>query len=178
MARFIDARSFGIAIVIFLFSSVVGLIYNSVYPKGIPLIRKRVKVGDTLLITPTEQRPDTQPVSRALGREETFAAYESGGAVFLDARPRSDYEEGHIEGALSLPEFHFDDVYPQLSELLTPQTHIIVYCQGRDCDESIIVAERLVEMGHRRVDVFLGGWPEWEDAGYPAEKGPSERGAE
>lgn len=171
MARFMDARSFGIALTILLFSSLVGFIYNSVYPRGIPLIRKKVKAGDTLLIKPIEQRPDTKSISRALGLEETFAAYQSGAAVLLDARPGSDYEEGHIPGALSLPEFEFDEAYPRLSELLTPQTHLIVYCQGEDCDESMIVAERLVEMGYRRVDVFLGGWPEWENAEYPVEKG-------
>ena len=170
-----DRKSFIIAVAIFVFSAVVGLIYNSVYPKGIPLIRHRVRVGDTLVIRPVEQPSDTHVASRALGLEESFRAYELGKAIFLDARPRSEYKKGHISGAFSLPEYEFDEVYFSISELLTPEMHLIVYCQGKDCDESMIVSERLLEAGYKRVDIFLGGWPEWENAGYPTEKGMPEQ---
>lgn len=170
-----DRKSFVIAVAIFLFSALVGLIYNSVYPKGIPLIRHRVRVGDTLVIRPVKQPSDTLVASKVLGLEETFRAYESGEAVFLDARPRSEYEKGHITGAFSLPEFGFDEVYFSISELLSREMHLIVYCQGEDCDESMIVSQRLLEMGYKRVDIFLGGWPEWKNAGYPTEEGPPEQ---
>ncbi len=170
-----DRKSFVIAVAIFLFSALVGLIYNSVYPKGIPLIRHRVRVGDTLVIRPVQQPSDTHVASKVLGLEETFRAYELGKAFFLDARPRSEYEKGHISGAFSLPEFEFDEVYFSISELLSPEMHLIVYCQGKDCDESMIVSQRLLEMGYKRVDIFLSGWPEWKNAGYPTEKGLPEQ---
>jgi len=35
--------------------------------------------------------------------------YDSGEAVFVDARSREDYEEGHIKGAVSLPVGQFHD---------------------------------------------------------------------
>lgn len=170
-----DRKSFAIAVAIFVFSALVALIYNSVYPKGIPLIRHRVRVGDTLVIRPVEQPSDTHVASKVLGLEETFRAYQSGEAVFLDARPRSEFEKGHISGAFSLPEYKFDEVYFTISELLAIEMYLIVYCQGEDCDESMIVSQRLLEMGYKRVDIFLGGWPEWENAGHPVEKGISER---
>jgi rhodanese-related sulfurtransferase len=172
MSRLIDGRGFGIALLIFLASSVIGLVYNSVYPKGIPLIRQKVKEGDTLATGPIDQGADTGAVSTVLGLTETYRLYESGEAVFLDARPRADYEEERIMGAISLPEFEFDDAYPVASQFLSSDTHIVVYCQGRDCDEAMIVQERLVEMGYTRVDVFLGGMPEWLDADYPTDSGP------
>lgn len=170
-----DRKSFAIAVAIFVFSALVGFIYNSVYPKGIPLIRRRVRVGDTLVIRPVDQPSDTHVASRALGLEESFTAHELGKAVFLDARLRSEYEKGHISGAFSLPEFGFDEAYIPISELLSPETHLIVYCQGEDCDESMIVSQRLLEMGYKRVDIFLGGWSDWENAGYPVEKGNSQQ---
>jgi len=172
MSRFIDGRSLGIAVLIFLASSVVGLVYNAVYPKGIPLVRKKVEVGDTLVTRPNDQQPDTHLVSKVLSLAEAYEYHGSGQAVFLDARARTDFEDKRIAGAVSLPESDFDEAYLRAAQFLTPRTHIIVYCQGRECDESMIVQERLVEMGYSRVDVFLGGMPEWLDAGYPTEKGP------
>ncbi len=172
MAKLIDSKSFGIALLIFIWSAAVGLVYNSLYSKGIPLIRKKVEAGDTLFVRPLVDHPDTQAVSRALSLEEAHELYLSGEALFIDARPESDYEEERISGALSLPESEFDDAYFLLSPMLTPETHMVVYCQGVDCDESMIVAERLVEMGYKRVDIFLGGMPEWLEAGYPTLKGP------
>ncbi|MEA3231463.1 MAG: rhodanese-like domain-containing protein, partial [Thermodesulfobacteriota bacterium] len=35
--------------------------------------------------------------------------YDSGKFVFVDARSRDDYEEGHIKGAVSLPVGEFDE---------------------------------------------------------------------
>ena len=172
MSRFIDKRSFGIAVLIFVGSSVVGLVYNAVYPKGIPLVRWKVQVGDTLAARPNDQQPDTHLVSRVLSLAEAREYHSSGQAVFVDARSSADFEAERIAGSISLPENDFDEAYLSAAPFLTPRSHIIVYCQGSDCDESIIVQERLVEMGYSRVDVFLGGMPEWLEGGYPTEKGP------
>jgi rhodanese-related sulfurtransferase len=183
MNKFIDIRSFYIAIAIVLVSAVVGFIYNAAYPKGIPVIRHKVKVGDTLAVPPVFRPPDTgltadtNAASRVLGLEQTFRTFQSRQVIFLDARSEALYSEGHIAGAMSLPESKFDDVYPTISGLLNPGAHIIVYCQGKDCDESMIVRERLVEMAYKHVDIFLGGWPEWKQAGYPVETGIQQKEA-
>ena len=172
MSRFIDGRSFGIALLIFIASSVVGFVYNAVYPTGIPLIRQKVREGDTLVTSPVDTAADTGVVSRVLSLEQGYEVFQAGEALFVDARPTPDYEEEHISGAISLPEPEFDYAYPNASRFLTRETHIVVYCQGRECDEAMIVQERLVEMGYRRVDIFLGGMPEWLEAGYPTDHGP------
>jgi rhodanese-related sulfurtransferase len=178
LSKFIDSKSFGIAVLIFAWSAAVGLVYNSLYSKGIPLVRKKVGAGDTLIVRRVVDHPDTQAVSTALSLEEAHKLYVSGEALFLDARPESDYEKGRIDGALSLPESEFDDAYSLVSPMLEPGTRIVVYCQGVDCDESMIVAERLTEMGYKRVDVFLGGITEWLKAGYPTSKDQETEGEE
>jgi rhodanese-related sulfurtransferase len=172
MSRFIDERSVGVAFLILIASSVVGLVYNSVYSKGIPLLRRRLEVGDTLAATPDKGQPGTQVISRAISVSEAYEHYSSGETVFIDSRSRADYEEKRIPGSISLPEADFNNAYLFATRFVTPQTHIIVYCQGRECDESIIVQESLMEMGYNHVDVLLGGMPEWLDAGYPTDSGP------
>src|SRR5262245_14428600 len=47
--------------------------------------------------------------------------------LFLDARPRSDYEAGHIKGALSFSNDDFQASYTELRDFLAAGTHLIVY---------------------------------------------------
>ena len=48
---------------------------------------------------------------------------------------------------------------------------IIAYCGGGTCEISMGVADALIARGHRKVLVFMGGFPEWEAAGYPVVRG-------
>ncbi len=45
----------------------------------------------------------------------------------------------------------------------------MVYCAGPDCDSSVEVAARLVELGHVNVLHFAGGKEGWRAAGLPLE---------
>jgi rhodanese-related sulfurtransferase len=92
------------------------------------------------------------------------------GALFLDARPRGNYEVGHIPGALSLPLDKFDEVFPKLEPRLRDAMDIVVYCAGFGCDASHQEARRLKEKGVPAV-ILTEGWPAWTDAGYPVQEG-------
>jgi len=128
--------------------------------------------------------PDLPDVPEAdAPREVTFEIakrfHDAGAAVFVDARTREEYEEGHIPGALLLP---FDDVFeqPALAERFDPGARpIIAYCGSADCNLSRDLAFALVEGGHRRVLLFRGGVEEWRakgqtiaTGGAPAEPAP------
>jgi len=118
----------------------------------------------------------------ALGRsvfaqagDETIDAKEAAGrfergVVFVDARPRLSWEFERIPGSLSLPEEEFDTRFPALEERLRREFHLVVYCSGYGCEASHIVARRLREKG-LRATVLDEGWPAWQDAGLPTEKG-------
>jgi hypothetical protein len=71
-------------------------------------------------LPPSQAYPDVQRISV----EDAYAAYLDGTAVFVDARPESDYERRHIPGALSIP---LDEVGRRMDEL-DPQAWIITYC--------------------------------------------------
>jgi len=96
--------------------------------------------------------------------------YNSGRALFVDARDKWDFAEGHIKNAVNIPEYSFDKSNPILKTIPKNKT-IITYCGGDDCEMSEKLAEYLFELGYEKVFVFFGGWNEWQAANYPTETG-------
>ncbi len=98
--------------------------------------------------------------------------WDAGGAVIVDARPADEYAAGHIPGAVNLP---FDDVQkiPNLAKSLDTRGRavVITYCGGGTCELSKDLAKALIEAGHRKVLVYMGGLPGWQQAGGPVVTG-------
>jgi rhodanese-related sulfurtransferase len=46
---------------------------------------------------------------------------------------------------------------------------IVVYCSNIDCEDSDMVADALVRLAYPHMQMFKGGWDEWEAAGLPQE---------
>ena len=79
------------------------------------------------------------------------------GYVIIDARTQSEYDEGHIPGAILIPEYEIASRAEK--ELLDKNQLILVYCRsGR---RSKIAAEELVKLGYTNVKEF-GGIIDWE----------------
>ena len=79
------------------------------------------------------------------------------GNIIIDARTQTEYDEGHIPGAVLIPEYEIADraekELPDMFQL------ILVYCRsGR---RSKIAAEELVKLGYTNVKEF-GGIIDWE----------------
>ena len=99
------------------------------------------------------------------------AFFDTGAALIIDARDPEDYAQGHIPGALNLPEQAVSDP-ARLEALEAGGRPMIVYCGGGTCEASMHLAEALVyQAGKRKVLVYEGGWPGWTERGYPVEKG-------
>lgn len=82
--------------------------------------------------------------------------------VIIDARTQSEYDEGHIPGAILIPEYEI--AKRANSELPDKDMLILVYCRsGR---RSKIAAEELVTLGYTNVMEF-GGIIDWD---YDIEK--------
>jgi rhodanese-related sulfurtransferase len=97
--------------------------------------------------------------------------FDAGGAVIVDAREAAEYAAGHVAGALSLP---YDDVAAQparLDAVRRAEKPIIIYCSGPGCDLSRQLATTMLSEGIRKVLVFEAGFPAWQAAGYPVERG-------
>lgn len=95
--------------------------------------------------------------------------YNSGTALFVDARAREAYEDGHIPGAVSLPVGQFDEYIDSFLSEHLPEQPIVTYCSGRTCEDSHKLARRLLEFGFVDARVFIDGFPGWEAEGYPIE---------
>jgi len=95
--------------------------------------------------------------------------YDSGKALFVDARSREDYEDGHIRGAASLPVGQFDELIGTFIDQHSPDQPIVTYCSGRTCEDSHNLAQLLLDFGFNNVKVFIDGFPGWEAEGYPIE---------
>ncbi|MFQ6093483.1 MAG: rhodanese-like domain-containing protein [bacterium] len=118
-------------------------------------------------VLPIDERQASIPrLAPEITLSEAKTNFDNNGAIFLDARPKGDFVEGHILGAINVPWDNFDDVYPEISNLLSGEMEIITYCGGA-CESSIYLANALVKMGYRNVKVFFSGWPRWVEAGYP-----------
>ena len=79
------------------------------------------------------------------------------GYIIIDARTQSEYDEGHIPGAILIPEYEIADRAEK--ELPDKNQLILVYCRsGR---RSKIAAEELVKFGYTNVKEF-GGIIDWE----------------
>ncbi len=79
------------------------------------------------------------------------------GYVIIDARTQSEYDEGHIPGAILIPEYEIADRAEK--ELPDKNQLILVYCRsGR---RSKIAAEELVKLGYTNVKEF-GGIIDWD----------------
>ena len=78
------------------------------------------------------------------------------GYIIIDARTQEEYDEGHIPGAILIPEYEIADRAEK--ELPDKNQLILVYCRsGR---RSKIAAEDLVKLGYTNVKEFGGiiGW--------------------
>ena len=79
------------------------------------------------------------------------------GYVIIDARTQEEYDQGHIPGAILIPEYEIADRAE--SELPDKDQLILVYCRsGR---RSKIAAEELVKLGYTNIKEF-GGIIDWE----------------
>ena len=79
------------------------------------------------------------------------------GYIIIDARTQEEYDEGHIPGAILIPEYEIADRTEK--ELPDKDQLILVYCRsGR---RSKIAAEELVKLGYTNVKEF-GGIIDWE----------------
>jgi rhodanese-related sulfurtransferase len=95
--------------------------------------------------------------------------YDTGKALFVDARAREAYEDGHIPGAVSLPVGQFDEYIDSFFVENSPEGPIVTYCSGRTCEDSHKLAQLLLDIGFVDVRVFIDGFPGWEAKGYPIE---------
>ena len=157
-------RSLQRALIISLAGAVAGLAANAVRWD----VDKQGHPGRISFVTPPKA---------ALGEKDTVtlqearALWETGAVVFFDARAASDYAAGHIALALSLPVDAFEEHFSKIAGMLTPESKIVVYCDGLECDLSLRLVKRLRELGYKDARILVNGWTTWRTAGLATTQG-------
>lgn len=95
--------------------------------------------------------------------------FDSGNALFVDARSRDNYDDGHIPRAVSMPVGEFDNLIDSFMDQHSQNQTIVTYCTGRNCEDSHTLAQLLMDFGFTDVKVFIDGFPGWEAEGHPIE---------
>jgi rhodanese-related sulfurtransferase len=158
-------------------SSLVGIIINFISPNGIPLIKaERIInfVEDSLTVSDEgEFSGDSNKQNKALDEakaitlKQAYSLFQQD-AIFIDARDYVEYEIGHIRGAITLP-FEDFEKYKSVLGSISKDSPLVTYCDGADCDLSILLGDKLFEMGYKQVYIFFGGWIDWQENNYPIE---------
>lgn len=99
-------------------------------------------------------------------RDELLRLVKHGDVAVFDVRPREEFDQGHIPGAVSVP---LDQLEARLRTLPT-RTEVVAYCRGPYCVLAPQAVELLRDRGFhaRRLE---DGMPEWRLAGLPVAVG-------
>jgi rhodanese-related sulfurtransferase len=168
----IESKTVYECLLLLLVSGSIALIYNTFSPNGIALVGEwNTEQGVVSAVA------RNNPVVHDIEIESVEAAgeiFDSGQSVFVDARSPDAFNDGHIQGAYSLPIGSFDEMVEQFFEAYPFDTHIVTYCTGRECQDSHELAQYLMEIGYSNVSVFIDGYPAWVENGLPVENGVEE----
>lgn len=146
---------------------VVAFAVNFFSPRGIPLVGRWDDSQGIVMA-----RAENDVVLGDMEIDDVKIAkqfYDSGTALFVDARSCEDYDDGHIKGAVSFPLGQFDGFIDAFRDQYSTDSAIVTYCSGRTCDDSHELAHFLFEQGYANVSVYIDGYTGWEAEGYPIE---------
>lgn len=107
--------------------------------------------------------------SLSISLTEAEALFRGNRAVFLDARSRDLFDEGHIKGSRSLPWHGVDDYFQKALQGMDREALVITYCDGESCNLSHDLALFLKNMGFSDVKVLINGWTVWVEKNLPIE---------
>src|SRR5207245_1801261 len=90
---------------------------------------------------------------------------ESGEPLVVDVREQSEWDEGHIPGAVHVPRGHLESRIDRAAP--DPTRPIVVYCSAGN--RSVFAAKTLGELGYEDVASLAGGFTDWKRNGFPVD---------
>ena len=96
--------------------------------------------------------------------QDALARRESGDPVLLDVRAQSEWDGGHLPGALHV---HLGTLPERIAEIPEGRP-VVAYC--RSGARSAIAQSLLLRAGFADVVNLEGGWSAWTRAGLPTER--------
>ena len=100
----------------------------------------------------------------ALKMDELLIRMKSKNVVILDVRPQSEFNNGHIPGAINLP---VEELLSQLKKLPKNKEYV-AYCRGPFCVFADDAVSLLTKKGFK-AKRLIEGFPDWKIKGLPVE---------
>lgn len=93
---------------------------------------------------------NSKPVSTVMLEEQVKKIISGNNYIIIDVRTKSEYEEGHVVGAIHIPYDEFEeaiDTHPEICE----GKDVLIY--SGDGSESALACDILIESGHGAADI-------------------------
>jgi len=91
---------------------------------------------------------------------------------FVDVRAAKGFASGHVPGAFNL-DVATELSRDSLSRIVGKDEELVLSCHGKTCPDSAYASAKALMWGFKRVYYFAGGFPAWQEAGYPVEVSPT-----
>lgn len=92
--------------------------------------------------------------------------FSQGKALFIDSRSEKDFRSGHVPAAVNIPvDEKKEEAFDSFS--FPKERTLVIYCDGSECQSSVVLAKLLHQKGFVNIKVFFGGWVEWKREGLP-----------
>ena len=75
------------------------------------------------------------------------------GITIIDVRSPQEFQENHIDGAISIPEY---EIKKDIIDRINPEEEIIVYCSGGGRSKK--AKKKLEKLGYKKVYNLYNGW--------------------
>jgi rhodanese-related sulfurtransferase len=126
-----------------------------------------------------QETPMQAPAGVKLVEAKDVQDLQAKGALIVDTRRASEYGEGSIKGAISVPydpeksakaaDFDASQDKFDLSKLADKGKDIVVFCNSGTCWKSYKAAVVLAKNGYKNVYWYRNGMPDWKARKLPIE---------
>ena len=141
---------------LFVLSASLAFIINAMRDDRLPLI---------MPFPPTYQCPSSEKPGLPLDVREALKLFGKPGTVFVDARKRDAFQQGHIEGAQHIPYSFVESLSKETLDTLRDYKSVIVYCNREDSEASKLMAGELDQAALKGVAYLEEGFAGWVKAG-------------
>lgn len=157
------------ASIILALSCMIGIAFNAFSESPLPIFKKYNPLQEE---SQGDNNPDdSQAINvNEIDIETLKLLLESEEILLLDARTKEEYSQGYIPGAVNLPVYEFDSVFPRLEGLFSEGKTIVAYCSSITCTDSPLLAKKLTRKGYEDIFVYRRGFEEWSELNNPVEK--------
>ncbi len=120
-----------------------------------------------LSLQAAEVSPMTIEGAKTVTTDEAKSLFDNG-ALFVDVRRNSDWENGRIPDAVHL-ELKSNFTEASLSAEAKVVDNIVIYCNGENCLRSSKASKQAVGWGYSNVYYYRDGFPAWKASNLPVE---------